>query len=24
VTLYDASWEEWGRDERRLIEHDRG
>lgn len=24
VTLYDASWEEWGRDERRLVEHDRG
>jgi thiosulfate/3-mercaptopyruvate sulfurtransferase len=24
VALYDASWEEWGRDERRPIAHDRG
>jgi thiosulfate/3-mercaptopyruvate sulfurtransferase len=24
VALYDASWEEWGRDEHRPIEHDRG
>jgi thiosulfate/3-mercaptopyruvate sulfurtransferase len=24
VALYDASWEEWGRDERRPVEHDRG
>ena len=23
VSLYDASWEEWGRDERRPIDHDR-
>ena len=24
AALYDASWEEWGRDERRPVEHDRG
>jgi thiosulfate/3-mercaptopyruvate sulfurtransferase len=24
VAVYDASWEEWGRDERRPVEHDRG